>query len=64
MSNAWYGFAKDGVPTTPNNVKWPSYDASHHVHMVVDEKGWIVESNRNERANELFRPMADVLLND
>ena len=64
MSDAWYGFAKDGVPATPDGVEWPCYDAAHHVHMVIDENGWMAERDRNERADELFRPMADVLLND
>ena len=64
MSNAWYGFAKNGVPTTPNGIEWPGYDAENHVHMVVDENGWVVERDRNEKADRLFRPMADVLLND
>ena len=64
MSDAWYGFAKDGVPATPDGVEWPCYDVANHVHMVVDENGWAAERDRNERADELFRPMADVLLND
>lgn len=64
MSDAWYGFAKTGTPQTPDGAEWPCYDAGNHVHMVIDENGWVVERNRNEEANRLFRPMADVLINE
>ncbi|MEI3377012.1 MAG: carboxylesterase family protein [Coriobacteriales bacterium] len=63
MSAAWYAFAKDGRPVAPGGDMWAPYNAQDHVHMVIDEKGWTEERDINERNNDLFRPMYDVLLN-
>lgn len=63
MSAAWYAFAESGRPVAPGGQPWQPYDAQNHRHMVIDEQGWIEQRDINERNNELFRPMCDVLLN-
>lgn len=64
MGDAWYAFARDGVPIAPNGEPWQPYTADDHVQMVIDEKGWQELRDINEKNNELLRPMCDVLIRE
>lgn len=64
MGNAWYSFAKNGVPTAPDGSKWLPYTESDRVHMVIDDRAWEEKRDINAKNDRLFRPMCDVLINE
>ena len=64
MGSAWYSFAKSGIPTDPSGKDWEPYTATDHAQMVIDETAWDQMRDINEKNNELFRPMCDVLINE
>lgn len=64
MGQAWYSFAATGVPSVDGVEPWPQFTADDHAYMVIDENGWNVERDINERNNELFAPMYDVLIEE
>lgn len=64
MGQAWYSFAATGASSVDGVAPWPKSTADDHVYMVIDENGWSVERNINERDNKLFTPMYDVLIEE
>ncbi len=64
MGNAWFAFARDGVPVDPDGRPWERYTADDHVHMVIDGSGWEQRRDINQKNDGLFRPMYDVLINE
>ena len=62
MGEIWYSFAATGKPSCAGVPDWPCFSEEDHAYMVMDEDGWIVKRDINEKNLRLFAPMFDSLI--